>query len=163
MKRTIFIVLLILIAFGLSAQTRQRENSPPAPPEQVSISGNLELVNGRIALRSGGAVYYVFGVDRLVGFVDGFKEGAAVTLEGFAVPGSEDAEYRYLRAAKVSLNGKTYELPAPRHIARENGNGFRQDGPGRNGPGMGFGPRDRRMHHRGEWSDQRGRPRRGCW
>jgi hypothetical protein len=117
--KAIFAVLLIFAVFGVSAQDwgpgfRYNNNRRP---EQLTITGNLGLVNGMIALESDNKTYYVGGLERYVGFIEGLKEGAEVTLEGFALAVPGNPEYWYLRAAKLTLNGKEYELAGPRHIA----------------------------------------------
>jgi hypothetical protein len=112
MKRSIPLVLILLAAGGaVFAQAPDRE---AFQRQTETISGSLALIDGRIALRSGTSTYYVAGLRRLIGFVDGLKEGAAVNLEGFsrALPGGSD--YRIFLVTKLTLNGKDYELPPPR-------------------------------------------------
>jgi hypothetical protein len=89
-------------------------------PESLSLSGTLEVLNGRIALKDGDRVYYVSGIQHLIGFVDGLKEGARVSLEGYAFPVPEGPEYRQLRVTKLTVDQKSYEIPF---------------GPAYNGPG----------------------------
>ncbi|MDR2759608.1 MAG: hypothetical protein LBB78_09535, partial [Spirochaetaceae bacterium] len=91
-------------------------------------------------------------IDRLIGFVDGLKEGASVTLEGYEFPVPADAEYRYLRVFRLNFNGKDYEV-SPRLRQAAEGGEARQPfaGPGFKTPGCpGFpgvgGPR--RKHFR---------------
>jgi hypothetical protein len=83
--------------------------------ETVTVTGNLELLDGHIALRQDTVTYYTAGLNRLIGFVDGLKEGAVVTLEGAArrLPG--DGERRLLLVSRLEINGKTYDnlSPAP--------------------------------------------------
>jgi hypothetical protein len=114
MKRSIFFIILGLLAAGLFAQTGMvrtgRDRTAPELPPVVTVSGNLALINARIGLESGDSTYYVVGIDRLIGFVDGLKEGAPVTLEGYAFPGPEDTDPRYLRVFSMSFNGKDYEV-----------------------------------------------------
>jgi hypothetical protein len=137
--------LLVFAVFGVSAQSRGPDfrGDPGRGPEQVTVTGNLSLVNGLIALESDQTTYYVAGLERLIGFIDGLKEGAAVTLEGFAaaVPGAP--EYRYLRAAKLTLNGKEYQLAGPagprqKHRPEQGRRRYYEDrhprGPGMPGP-----------------------------
>jgi hypothetical protein len=78
-------------------------------PEKTTVSGKLSLLNGRIALQSGSITYYVSGLSRLIGFVDGLKEGAQVSLEGYAVKAQEENSMLF-RSIKLSLNGKDYDL-----------------------------------------------------
>jgi hypothetical protein len=120
MKHTkkIFAALLIAAccAGGLTAQGMRRHYGwdkgqrmwRGEPAEAVTVSGNLQLVNGQIAVVQGNKTYYTMGINRLVGFIDGLKEGAAVTLEGSAraLPYSDGSFV--LMAAKLSFNGKEY-------------------------------------------------------
>jgi hypothetical protein len=85
--------LLRLIAAGsLSAQAFGPASAPAARPRMLDRKGRRQtcLVNGMIAVQSGGKTYYVGGLNRLIGFIDGLKEGASVKLEGyaFALPGA---------------------------------------------------------------------------
>ncbi len=117
MKRIIAIVAVGLIAAGaVFAQARgtgpgafgpgaQVQNSEP-----VKVEGKLALVNGHIALQAKDKTYYVMGIQPLVGFVDGLKEGATVKLEGDAFEMPMAPEYLVLRATKLTVNGKDYDL-----------------------------------------------------
>jgi hypothetical protein len=132
MKR---IVLFSLLTFGIvafaSAQHMGRRGMgfPPMPPapsaqqqvpaEQVTVAGNLGIVHGRIAVVSGDTTYYVSGLQRYAGFIDGLKEGARVSLEGSAYALPSDAKAKFLRVSKLSLNGKDYDL-APVTLAPPN-------------------------------------------
>ncbi len=115
MKRALAIVTAALVAAGsLSAQTWGPRPIAPtgtvAAAEIVKVEGKLALVNGMIAVKDKDKTYYVGGLNRLVGFIDGLKEGAAVKLEGeaFAVPAAP--EYLHLRATKLTFAGKDYDL-----------------------------------------------------
>ncbi|MDR2096699.1 MAG: IpaC/SipC family type III secretion system effector [Treponema sp.] len=78
-------------------------------PEELTISGKLSLVNGMIAMQSGGTTYYITGIDRLAGFIDGLQEGAEVTLKGFAIKTGKEGAALF-RAGKLTINGRDYEL-----------------------------------------------------
>ena len=88
--------------------------------ESASVSGNLTIVRGMIAVSSGDVTYLAGGLQRFVGFIDGLKEGAAVTLEGsaFAVP--QNDKVKFLLVQKMTLNGKDYDLGRPRPNAGPN-------------------------------------------
>jgi hypothetical protein len=77
--------------------------------ETTTLTGKLELINGQIALKQGETTYYVAGLQRLIGFVDGLKEGAEVTLEGIALAYPGNGETRSLLVSKLTLNGKEYD------------------------------------------------------
>ena len=115
MKRTLAIVTAALVAAGsLSAQTWGPRAIAPtdtvAAAEIVKVEGKLALVNGMIAVKDKDKTYYVGGLNRLVGFLDGLKEGAAVKLEGYAVAVPAAPEYQHLRATKLTFAGKDYDL-----------------------------------------------------
>jgi hypothetical protein len=84
-------------------------NSPPQFQQALTaIQGTLGLVNGRVAVQTGEITYYIRGLDPLFGFVDGLKEGAAVTLEGYAVDIPPAPEYKYFLVEKLGINGREY-------------------------------------------------------
>jgi hypothetical protein len=103
MKRIVLFVLLAVAAGGvLFAQT--------ATPT-TTISGTLGLSNGRIAVKSGAVTYYVRELGHYIGFIDGLKDGAQVTLEGYAsAPSIEGQTERLFFPVKLTLNGKVYEV-----------------------------------------------------
>jgi hypothetical protein len=120
-KTRIFMIALIglLCAGSVWAQGRDhgwgregggRGNRPPA--ETVTINGNLQLVEGRIVVVADGKTYYTNGpFQRLIGFVDGLKEGAAVRLEGPATAVPLNPNARFLWVTKLTFNGKAYDFP----------------------------------------------------
>lgn len=117
MKRIIAIVAVGLIAAGaVFAQARGAGPGAFGPgaqiqnAEPVKVEGKLALVNGFIAVESKDKTYYVMGIQPLVGFIDGLKEGAAVKLEGDAFEMPMAPEYLVLRASKLTFNGKDYDL-----------------------------------------------------
>jgi hypothetical protein len=149
MKR---IVLCVFFAAALSGALLAQDSGRPGsfrqnwPPEKIILSGSLGLSRGRIALESGGNTYYIAGIDRLTGFIEGLKEGAAVSVEGWAFPLRRSETEWIFRAAKLSLNGKDYELGSQEDPAFPR-NGFgRRNGfdPGYRSPHFdrspGFGP-----------------------
>jgi hypothetical protein len=119
MKKNFIFVILALCAAGLFAQPAQRPRPRNAPPEQpgrelqtASVSGPLSIINGRIAVQSDGTVFYAAGIQRFVGFIDGLKEGAQVTLDGY-VRGLREESAKMLFVTKLTLNGKSYDtVPA---------------------------------------------------
>ena len=116
MKRKL---LLIFLAFGLTALVSAQGGrpGPMAPrlpaPEAVTVSGNLIVAYGTPAVKSGDVTYIIGGINRLLGFVDGLKEGAQVTLEGMAISSPRENTVKVLRATKLTLGGKTYDLARP--------------------------------------------------
>ena len=114
MKRILIIVAAGLIAAGsLSAQAFGPGAAAAVQTQNlqtVKVEGKLALVNGYIAVQSGGKTYYVGGLNRLIGFIDGLKEGASVKLEGYAFALPQAPEYQHLRVTKLTFNGKDYDL-----------------------------------------------------
>ena len=104
------------LAAMISAQGWGGNRMPPRLPaaESVTVSGGLVVAYGLPALKSGDVTYILGGVNRLVGFIDGFKEGAQVTVEGSAFTSPKDNTVKFLRALKLSVNNKTYDLSQPR-------------------------------------------------
>jgi hypothetical protein len=86
-------------------------NLPPRMQmESVTVSGNLTLAQGMIAVEKDGITYLTRGLNRLVGFIDGLKEGAQVTLEGVATVNPQNNRVKMLRVHKMTLNGREYDL-----------------------------------------------------
>ena len=110
MKKMVLLVLLTAAAGGiLFAQ------STPT----TTVSGTLGIHAGRIVVRSGTTIYYTSRLGRLVGFVDGFKDGAQVTMEGYASEPREGQTGRFFHPIKLTLNGKDYDLGPARTENRE--------------------------------------------
>ncbi|MDR2052202.1 MAG: hypothetical protein LBP80_02215 [Treponema sp.] len=141
MKRCFSIITLLfgaVLAFAQAGPGKQgqflpgTDSGPGQFQNAVTIQGTLGFVNGRIAVKSGETTYYVSGLNRLFGFVDGLKEGAAVALEGYAVEIPAAPEYRYFFTEKLNFNGREYAglLPARRvELALSGGPGFPQGSP----------------------------------
>ncbi|MDR1411484.1 MAG: hypothetical protein LBI91_04695, partial [Spirochaetaceae bacterium] len=97
------ITLLFCTAFAFAQADPRTQGQPPGEtnfgpgqlPQELSIQGTLGLVNGQIAVISGETTYYVRGLDRLFGFVDGLKEGAPVKLDGYAADIPIAPEYKF--------------------------------------------------------------------
>jgi hypothetical protein len=103
------IVLFCLFTAIIGGSIFAQSNTPT-----TSIRGTLGLSNGRVSVVSGNITYYVRGLERFVGFIDGLKEGAQVSIDGYAAaPTVEGQTDRLFRAVKLTLNGKTYEVGSP--------------------------------------------------
>ena len=117
-------IIFALLVFGAAAFISAQGLSRPSPDgrpggffpetavETTSVTGNLTLAQGMIAVKSGDVTYLVPGLFRLVGFIDSLKDGAEATIEGFVMNISEDA--KILHAQKLSIGGKDYDLGQPR-------------------------------------------------
>jgi hypothetical protein len=116
LKRKILFAMLVLgFAAMVQAQVRgpgwNRRNVPA--PETVTVSGTMVVARGTPALKSGDVTYYVSGISQLIGFIDGFKEGAQVTFEGVVTSSSSDRNVKYLSPSKLTINGRVYDLASP--------------------------------------------------
>jgi hypothetical protein len=106
MKKTGFVLVIAFIAIGtISAQNwgNQRGYDQSINAEAITVEGTLQLQNGQIALSAGNAVYFVPALNRYIGFIDGLKEGASVSISGYA-SGS------FLQPAQLTIDGKSYNF-----------------------------------------------------
>ena len=78
--------------------------------ERVTVTGELTLVRGSIAVKSGDVTYLTVGLSRYINFIDSLKDGAAVTINGsaFSVPRSQNTKFLYV--SKLTVGGKDYDL-----------------------------------------------------
>ncbi|MDR2393148.1 MAG: hypothetical protein LBD93_03180 [Treponema sp.] len=115
MKRSIFCILLLGAVAGLLFTQHRNPWGGPDPwrqaalPETIKVTGKLAVLDGMIALQDTDIRYYVRGIDRFIGFIEGLTEGATVTLEGYS-QASHSGEFRFLRATKLTINTKVYDL-----------------------------------------------------
>ena len=113
MKRKIlFILLSVTLVAMISAQDRGERQSRFRRPaaESVTVSGAMIVAHGMPALKSSDVTYIVGGISRLIGFVDGLKEGAQVTVEGRAFTNPNNEEIKFLMASKLTIGGRDYDL-----------------------------------------------------
>ena len=102
MKKLVILAAIALLAIG----TVSAQGWGWAPPETVRVQGTLQLLNGQIVLSSGGTtVYYVPVLIQYVGFIDGLREGAQVTVEGYTYG-------NLLQPTKFNVGGRDYDLTA---------------------------------------------------
>ena len=131
MKKIGFMLIIAILVIGsVFAQERERGARRPAP-ELVTVEGTLQLRNGFIAVTSGESSYYVHRLNRLVGFIDGLREGSRVSIEGYVARNS-------IFPAKLTIDGRVYDFTAaPRNAQAPTGerNRGQLQGPGRTGPG----------------------------
>ena len=123
MKKLGFVLVIAFLAIsGISAQNWGNSQS-------ITVEGTLQLQNGQIAVSTGNAVYFVPELERYVGFIDGLREGARVSVAG-------DASGNYLQLVQMTLNGKSYDFQA-NNFAQGYGRGYCAGrGGGRGGWGM---------------------------
>jgi len=144
---SLFVFVAILIAGNVFAQgidDRANRNNRQDKTEQadrnnrqrelktVTIEGTLQLEKGSIVLKSGEKSYFVPLLTRYAGFIEGLKEGAKVSVEGFEAR-------NFIMPKKATIAGKEYNF-----LADGRGPGFGNDnfnpGQKRNdfGPGRGM-------------------------
>jgi len=123
MKRlVVFMIIVSLIAGAVSAQAikeqgagpkeqRERLRDSPPPPRNsrvrednsVTVEGVLKLEKGFVAVENADNVYFVPMLNRYIGFINGLREGAKVSVEGY--------EFRnMIRPIKVTIEGKSYDF-----------------------------------------------------
>jgi hypothetical protein len=77
------------------------------------IRGTLTVAKGMIALEDeDGILWYLPGMDRYIGFIDGLDAGESVAVEGYAPPSGSSQE-RYFQATKLFLDEMDYDLSIP--------------------------------------------------
>jgi hypothetical protein len=118
MKRKVLFVFLALGIAGLAAAQgwgRGMWGWPGAAvaAEAATVSGNLTIAQGSPAVKSGDTTYLIPGLFRYVGFIDGLKDGARVSLEGEAFTTTQDPKVKILRANKLTIGAKDYDLARP--------------------------------------------------
>jgi hypothetical protein len=103
MKKIVLLAFWAMVASGIIfAQT---------VPASTTINGTIGLNAGKIAVKSGTTTYYTRGLERFIGFIDGLKDGAQVTLEGYvSAPSIESETERLFFPVKLTIDGKSYEV-----------------------------------------------------
>ena len=121
--KILFVLLAVALVATISAQPQPqapgqergerqpRANRPAA--ETVTVTGSMVVARGMPALKSGEVTYFVSGISRLIGFVDGLREGAQVTVEGRSMANPRDETVKFLRVSKLTIGGRSYEITTP--------------------------------------------------
>jgi hypothetical protein len=111
MKKILLTVVLVALGAGLIfAQGITPSVPQPGAPAKTKVTGTLAWVKGGIAVQKDGTDYIARTLNQLVGFVDGLKEGATVTVEGYAFPMVSREKSILFHATTLTFNGKDYEL-----------------------------------------------------
>ena len=120
MKRLCLFFAVFFLFLGLisSCSPEGIENLKRAAREAVTVSGSLIVAHGRPAIKNGEVTYIVGGINRLIGFVEGLKEGAQVTIEGYAMSRQKEDNLKFLMPTKLTLGGKTYDMGLPGEMFR---------------------------------------------
>jgi hypothetical protein len=98
MKKFSFLLVIAFMATGAVFAQGWGGASQP-----ITVNGTLQLQNGQIAVAGGNTVYFVPSLGRYIGFIDGLKEGARVSIDGYA-------SGNYLEPSKVTIDGKSYDF-----------------------------------------------------
>jgi hypothetical protein len=106
-KLMIALALVVSVQGFVSAQGWRGSGQP------VTVTGMLGLQHGRITILSDETTYYVPSLERYIGFIEGLKEGAQVSLEGYV---SGNGDYARIQLLKMTLGGKDYDF-SPRSFS----------------------------------------------
>ncbi|MEI6386204.1 MAG: hypothetical protein WCQ50_06190 [Spirochaetota bacterium] len=127
MNRTAVVVMIALISATTLVAQAQFQPAPGGAAGQTQtitkVDGTLALVNGMIAVKTKDKTYYVGGLQQLFGFVDGLKEGATVTVEGYATSVSLAPEYAFMHVTKLTFNKREFDLSQTRGMGMGQGHG----------------------------------------
>ena len=104
MKRFCIVLLIAIFTAGTVFAQSKEKGGRDKKPDPVTIEGTLTLEKGIISLTSGDNVYFIPRLSRLAGFIDGLKEGAKVSVQGYVFK-------NFIQPEKVTLNGKSYDFP----------------------------------------------------
>ena len=95
-------------------EDRFRNREAPQPvTEKVSVTGNLTIARGILAVKNNDITYLLPGLQRFMGFIDTLKDGAQVILDGSALSFSEDSKFKVLMISKLTIGGKDYDFERP--------------------------------------------------
>jgi hypothetical protein len=82
-------------------------------PTVWRIRGTLTVAKGMLALEDDeGVLWYLPGLDRYIGFIDGLDAGEEAILEGYAPPRGSSQE-RYFQALRLFIDEMAYDLTIP--------------------------------------------------
>jgi hypothetical protein len=97
-----------------AGQERLRETVILVPgPALRRIRGTLTVAKGMLALNDDeGVLWYLPGLDRYVGFIDGLDAGEEAALEGYAPPRGSSQE-RYFQPTRLIFDEMDYDLTLP--------------------------------------------------
>jgi len=108
MKKLVLLTVIAFLAIGAaSAQGWGRGGGwgmvPQIQPQAISVTGTLQLRNGVIAVVSDNNTYYVPVLTQYVGFIEGLREGAQISMDGYM-------SGNYFQPNKVTINGRNYDF-----------------------------------------------------
>jgi hypothetical protein len=111
-----------------NGQTAERNRTPGAAPDEPPvretvivvpgpaiwrIRGTLTAARGMLALEDKeGVLWYLPGLDRYIGFIDGLNAGEEAAMEGYAPPQGSSQE-RYFQPVRLFIDEMAYDLTIP--------------------------------------------------
>ena len=101
MKKLGFVMLIFFLTAGMASA--QNWGNGWGTSQTISVTGTLQLRNGVIAVVSGNTIYYVPVLTQYIGFIEGLREGAQISIDGL-ISGN------YIEPIRVTLNGKSYDF-----------------------------------------------------
>jgi hypothetical protein len=82
-------------------------------PAKWRIRGTLTVAKGMLALDGNdGVLWYLPGLDRYIGFIDGLDAGEEAILEGYA-PALGSSQERYFQPTSLIIDDMNYDLSIP--------------------------------------------------
>jgi hypothetical protein len=104
MKRIALVLMIALSVVGMAAArplNALEEQLDNAGATQVSLTGTLTLMNGSYAFLTDSRSYFLSGVNNFNNFVEGFRAGAKVTVDGYVASST-------LYVTAITVNGVKY-------------------------------------------------------
>ena len=107
---------------GMGSATMPQGNPdrviPPSGPgfwnennsEEKNLSGKISLSGEQVLISDDKTTYYVIGINRLIGTVEGLSDGADVELKGYANALNNADGKSFFRATVLTFNGQNYML-----------------------------------------------------
>jgi hypothetical protein len=102
MKKFAFVIVIACLAIG-TASAQNWGNGWGTPVQIITVTGTLQLQNGVIAVVSGNTTYFVPTLTQYIGFIEGLREGAQISIDGYL-------SGNYVQPTKVTLGGKSYDF-----------------------------------------------------
>jgi hypothetical protein len=98
---------------GTDARPQDRETVVVPYPAKWRIRGTLTAAKGMLALAGDdGVLWYLPGLERYIGFIDGLDAGEYAILEGYA-PALGSSQERYFQPVMLLIDDMEYDLSMP--------------------------------------------------
>ena len=115
MKKLAFVCVIAFLAIG--TVSAQWGGGWGTPVQVVTVTGTLQLQSGTIAVVSGSNVYFVPALAQYIGFIDGLREGAEISVDGY-LSGTT------LQPTKFTIGGRAYDFTAATQLGFGGGYGY---------------------------------------